>query len=143
MTSTFTPAGSSLRRAASSGFDRVHHLTVLVPVWRRTRDHDRRLAPVEREAALFRRAVLGVADVADANGGAADVLDDDVVELRDLLHAAQGAHADFGGPPNDAAAGRFDVLGFQRALHILRRQVVAGQLVQVEEDIDLPHGVRR
>ena len=78
-----------------------------------------------------------MADVADADRRAADVLDDDVVELLDVLDAAQRANAHFGGPAHDASAGRFDVLGLDRALHVLRAQVVGVQLVEIEKDVDL------
>ena len=41
------------------------------------------------------------------------------------------------GPANDASAGRFDVFGLDRALDVLRAQVVGVQLVEIEEDVDL------
>jgi hypothetical protein len=97
-----------------------------------------RLALIVSETAALGHAVLGMAHIPDPQRRAGDVLDDDVVEFADLSDSAQGAHADFGRPAHNAPAGGLDVLLLDGALHVLGRQPVTGQLVEVEQDVDLP-----
>jgi hypothetical protein len=119
------------------GHHAVHHLHGVGSGLPLDIQQDRRLALVVGEGAALGHAVLGVADVADADGHAVDVLDDDVVELLDLLDPAHRAHAQLLGPANDAAPGGLDVFGADGPLHVLGGEVVAVQLVQVEHYVDL------
>ena len=69
--------------------------------------------------------------------GAGHVFDDDGAELVDVIEAAHGADAHFGGATDDAAAGSFNVFRAEGAFDFLGAEVVGVQLVDVHEDIDL------
>ncbi len=92
---------------------------------------------VVSEAAPLGHAVLGVADIANADRRAAHVLDDDVVELRNGFHASQRSHAHLDGTAHNASAGRFDVFALQRSFDFLRGELIAVELVQIHEHVDL------
>ena len=89
------------------------------------------------EVALLGHAIFDVAHVANADGRAGDVLDDDVVEVRNGLDPSHRAHAQFRHAANDTPAGHLYVLGAHGALHFLRGHGVTVQLVHVEKNIDL------
>ena len=56
-------------------------------------------------------AVDDLGDVADADGGAVEIADDDAFKIEGAFHAAEGAEREFAIALIDAAAGDFDVLG--------------------------------
>ena len=125
----------ALRRAARHFVD---DLTVFVPDCWRTSQHDGRLAVhVRRTSSASAIAVLDARDVAEQDGVAFLLPNDDVAERLHRLHAAAGAQRHAGGALLDAAAGDLDVLRLQRTLHVGDGEVVGAQPVGVELDVDL------
>ena len=99
-------------------------------------ERDRRHAVEARDRALLLRAVLGPADVAHADGHAVARGDDQVVEgarIDDAAHRAQRLLARRAG---DVAAGQVGVLPRQRVAHGGDRQLIGGQPVGVDPDVD-------
>ena len=99
-------------------------------------EHDGRHAVQARERALLLGAVLGAADVADANRRAVARRDDEVVELLGVGEAAdraQRALVDVGG---DVAAGQVRVLLLQRGAHFGDRQLVGREAIGFDPDVD-------
>src|SRR5258708_392619 len=96
------------------------------------------LVLVIRESPAFSDVVLGIADIAEADGRTTDVFDDDVVELRDVFDAAHGADAGFRRATNDTPAGSLDVFRDDRVVNVLRREGVGVHLVQIEHQVHLP-----
>src|SRR5207247_6043672 len=90
------------------------------------------------EGALLRHAVLDIAQVPQPDGRAADVLHDDVVEFGHIVHTTHGANAHFGESAHHPAARSLDVLVLQRDPDVLRGEVIPGELVKVQKDVDLP-----
>src|SRR5258708_21953737 len=67
------------------------------------------LVLVIRESPAFSDVVLGIADIAEADGRTTDVFDDDVVELRDVFDAAHVADAGVPRAPTDTPTGSLAV----------------------------------
>ncbi len=86
---------------------------------------------------LFDR-VLGPAHVADADRIAVAVGDDQVVELFSRLDAAQRPEHELARPLLHDAAGNFEVLPQDGLPHVLDRQVVRGEVIGVDDDVDRP-----
>ena len=120
--------------SASRAFTRSTTATVLVPDCLRMR-RDTALEPLAERARLLLR-VRHRGDVAHADRAALEVGHDEVVERLDRLDAAQGAQAFLvaarGEPP--AGISTFCAGG---VLHLLDGQVEGGELVRVDEDLDL------
>ena len=103
-------------------------------------DVERRLAVVARDHALVDRTDVRGADVAQAHREAADVRDNDVVELLRRLEVGLGNDGEFACARFDPAGGNLGVLAADRVLDVLHRQLVAGEPVAIEIDAhrDLP-----
>ena len=91
-----------------------------------------------RERIGLRLAVLHARHVADANGMAFLLSNDDVGEFGDGLHATARAQRDRLRSLIDAAPGDLDVLRLQCAGDVGDRQVVRAEPIAVEPDVDLP-----
>ncbi len=87
-----------------------------------------------RDDALVDRPDLGVADVADAHRIAADVGDDDVVELLGRAYVGLGDDGELARLRLDASRRDFGVLAADRVLDVLHRQLVAREPRAVEVD---------
>ena len=99
--------------------------------------HDGRRAVQPREGARFFEAVHDMADIADANGRAADVADDDALEIARIDDASHRAQRQLASALVHASARDFDVLRGQRGTHLLDIQVVGVQLLAIEPDLNL------
>ena len=86
-----TPAGSCGADALEAGLGRLDHLDRVGARLPADLEHDGRHAVQPRERALFLGAVLGVADVADADRRAVARRDDEVVELLGVGEASDRA----------------------------------------------------
>ena len=112
--------------------------TVLAPVWRRTSSVTAcwplKMANVRLSAMLSSTLPTSRTRM----GEPATFLMMMSRKSTDVFHAAHRADAHFGVPAHDASAGGFDVFGADGAFDILGRQVVGGQFVEIEVDVNLP-----
>ena len=90
------------------------------------------------QAAGLLEGVFHAADVLDPDGIAVLIGDDQVPKSGGVFHAAHGAQHQFAVALVDAAAGQFEVLPHEGLAHVLDREVVAGELVGVDVDVDRP-----
>ena len=89
-----------------------------------------------REGALFLRAVLGRADVANADRRAAMIGDGDVIEVAWIGDAADGAERLLALRRGDVAAGAVRVLAHDGVAHGGDRDLVRGEFVVINPDVD-------
>ncbi len=82
-------------------------------------------------------AVFRVPDVRDANRRAVPRRDDDVVEIRRRVDAAERAQQQLALALLDRAARDLDVLRHDRVAHLGDRQPVRVELLDVDDDVDL------
>ena len=101
-------------------------------------EHDGRHAVQSREGALFLGAVLGAADVADADRRAVARGHDQVVELAGIAEAPDGAQRALVDVGRDVAAGQVRVLLLQRIADFGDRQLVGGEAVGLDPDAHRP-----
>ena len=97
-------------------------------------DVERGLAIEARDDALLERTDLGVADVANAHRIAADVGDNDVVELFGRAHVGFRDDGELARLRFDAAGRNLRVLSADRVLDVLHGQLVAGEPRAVDID---------
>ena len=88
------------------------------------------------DGAGFFVAVVDFAEVADADGLAGDVGNDDVAELIDVLDAAHGSQDQLAGILIDAPAGQLEVLIGQCLANVFNGKVVGLELAGVDGDVD-------
>ena len=116
------------------GVDHLHRVGAGLPA---DGEQHRRLAVHVGAGQRLGHAVLDPRDVAQQDRVAVALLDDDVAELLDRLHAAARAQGERRGALLDAAAGDLRVLRLQRAGDVGDRQVVGLQPRGIERDVDL------
>ena len=78
---------------------------------------------------------------ATRSGDAVDGRDDDVVELVGGVDAAERAQPDLPLALLERAAGNLDVLLLDRVAHLVDRQAVRVQLLDVDDDVNLARPV--
>src|ERR1019366_3269879 len=81
--------------------------------------------------------VFAVADVADLDDIAVAVRDGDLIELRGIRHAAGRADREILRALFEAAAGKFEVLRFERVENVGDREAVRAQLIGIDQHVDL------
>ena len=132
--SSVTPAGRRGRMRSRLALAASITATVLAPDWRRT-SRTTVGTPLRRaNERCFLGAVLGAADVADADRRAVARRDHQVVELLgvgEAAHRAQRALVDVG---RDVAAGQVGVLLLQRVADFGDRQLVGGEPIGFDPD---------
>ncbi len=99
-------------------------------------EDDGRHAVQPREGTRLLGAVLGVADVADANRRPVPRRDDEFVELLGLGETADRAQRPLGDRGGDVAAREVGVLLLQRRPHLADRHLVRRQTVGLDPDVD-------
>ena len=131
-------AGRQSPPATSSRFALTASITSIVfaPGLPPDLEHDGRHAVQARERALLLGAVLGAADVADADRRAVDGLDDEIVERLGIGDAPGRAQHLLGVAGGDVAARRVLVLARERRLDLGDRQLVGGEPIGVHPDVD-------
>ena len=144
MTSTLTPDGKVCvehLQALANCVDDLNGVGADLPPHV---ENDSGLAFVIGEGAALGHAVFGVADVANADRRAADVLDDDVCRTLRLLATRPSVRTPSSVGPRTMrppGASTFSVT-MARSMSCATK-VVRVQLVQVEKNVDLPRRARR
>ena len=138
MTSSRTPGGKFRLGARHVGLDRIDDFDGVGADLTPDLEDDRGDAVQPGEAALLFGAVLGAADVADPNRRAVHGADDEIVEVLRIGDAAGGAQHLLARTGGDVAARRVLILALERMLDFADRQLVRGEPVRIDPDVDGP-----
>ena len=136
MTVTLTADGSDRSIVASFAADALDHRDGVLPHRAADVEHDRRRVAQPHGGGRPLEAVLRMADVRHADRRAVPGRDDDVVEVRGGVDAAERAQQQLALALLDRAAWDLDVLGDERVAHLGHRQAVRVQLLDVDDDVD-------
>ena len=132
------PPRQQLLDARQPRLDVVNHLDRIGAGLAPDFDGHRILAVVARRGALLLAAVLGITDVADADGDAIDAGDHQLVEELGVGEPAHGAQHQFAAALVHAAPGNLRVLPRHRVADIHDRNAVGGHAVGVDPDVHRP-----